>query len=103
MIVPSIVTVVFFAHVAAVAVGATETSESATAEAIRSAPSCVFFIYFLSRGRRKRELPTDLRGKIPEVENSKSDKRAFSRNDLMTFSGVFAGFCSAVRGFSGVA
>jgi hypothetical protein len=54
LIVPSIVTVVFFEHVAADAVGATETSESATAEAIRSAPSFVFFIYFLSRGSRQR-------------------------------------------------
>jgi type II secretory pathway pseudopilin PulG len=59
--------------------------------------------YISSQGAAGRELPTDLRGKIHEPRKPKSDNWGLARNNVMTFSGVFAGFCSAVRGFSGVA
>jgi hypothetical protein len=48
LIVPSIVTVVFLPHVAAVAAGATETTESATAETTAKRPSFeAFFILIM--------------------------------------------------------
>ncbi len=56
MIVPSIVTVVFFEHVAADAVGATATvKEIATVDATSAAPNFAnFFICFLSKGVTRR-------------------------------------------------